>query len=59
MEPFTLASKLVTELQKVETRHLGQPKLEPVFEQLTEKMSDVLEWYEEYEKASSPKITSD
>ena len=50
MEPFSLASKLVSQLMKAETRHLDGARSEAVFDKLTEQMSDVLEWYEKYEE---------
>ena len=59
MEPFSLASKLVTELQKAEVRHMDVAKAEPVFDKLTEEMSNVLEWYESYEKSSNVKVQED
>ena len=55
MEPFTEASKLIQVLQKAEKRHLGGITEEPVFDKLTEQMSNILEWYEKYQKESNQK----
>lgn len=54
LNPFTKASKMVQDLQALEKRYLNNIPEEPVFDKLSEQMSQILTWYEKYEKESNP-----